>query len=224
MSAKISVNKLGEYLEANPTRRKKIVFDQKNPAEFIVARYSKAREIACDFFCSGLDDEILIKGLDDLEVRENTTEFQENDTQNSIEYLNRLLESSLQDFTNLQDFTISKYNGDNPKLIINGVEVSVNPDLIIRGVLRGKKVVGAIKLHFSKSQSLSSDSAKNVATLLHQFVEEYIMEDNEVVKLELCYSIDAFEDILETAPKSYNRRRKNISDACTEIKLWWDNI
>ena len=218
---KISINKLGEYLEANPSRRRRIVFDQKNPVAFITTRYNKAREIAVEYFSSNFDEEIILGGIEDIDRDKNSTDFQANDNQKSMEYLERLLDIDLPNFDNL---TISKYIGDNPKVNLNGLEVSVNPDLIVRGILRGKKVVGAIKLHISQSNSLNDESAKNVATILHLFVEQFIAEDDELADIRLCYSIDIFSETIESAPRSFFRRRNYISDACLEIIMWWNNL
>ena len=218
---RISINKLGEYLEANPSRRKKIVSDQKNPATFITTRYSKARDIAIDFFSNSYDPEIIISGIESIENQPLGSDFQINDNQKSIEYIEKLLDTELPD---LSMFTVTKYNGDNPKIVLNALDISVNPDSIIRGTIRGKKVVGAIKLHISQSNSLNTESAKNVATVLHKFVEEYIAEVDENAELKLCMSIDVFSDIIECAPRSYFRRRNYIADACHEIIMWWNTL
>ena len=84
MRTRISVNKLGEYLEANPSRRKKIVFDQKNPVAFKTTRYSRAKDIAIEYFENEFNDEIIVRGIDELENAISKTDFQENDLENSI--------------------------------------------------------------------------------------------------------------------------------------------
>ena len=79
-------------------------------------------------------------------------------------------------------------------------------------------------MHFSKSSPLNKESTKNVATLVHQFVEEKVAKKNEIPETRYCISIDVFSNSYETAPKSFLRRRNNIADACTEIDLWWDKV
>ncbi|EHO07926.1 hypothetical protein VSP10_16660 [Myroides odoratimimus] len=222
--SKISVNKLGEYIEANPTRRRRIVFDQKNPAAFIVTRYSRAKEIAIEYFINNFDDEILIQGIEELDNIESESDFQENDIANSLEFLVSLLEFEVFNFIDFDNIQISRYVGSNPKLNINNVEVSVNPDLIFSGTIRNRKVKGALKFHFSKTSSLNTESAKNIATLIHQFVEDNLIQDDENADIKFCLSLDVFAGICESAPRSYMRRRDNIRFACTEIDLWWDNL
>jgi hypothetical protein len=218
---RISLNKLGEYLQANPQRRKKIVSDAKNPNPFIVTRYGDAREAIKKYFTANFDEEILNASLEAHETKSTTSEFQEQDQALSIELLELMLDLDLPD---LSDFTVSVYNGDNPKLNISGVDVSVNPDLIIRGNYRGQKIVGAIKLHISKSNQLDEEGAKNVATLLKEFTENHIAADDEKVHLPLCISVDTFGKSIGTAPRSFKRRMTHISSACEEIALWWDTL
>lgn len=218
---KISLNKLGEYLQAKPQRRKKIVSDAKNPEPFIVTRYADAREAIKNYFISGFDEEILNTSIEALESKDTTTEFQEQDQLLSIESLEFMLEVNLPD---LSDFSISAYDGENPKLDISGVDVSINPDLVVRGSYRGQKVVGAIKLHISKSNQLDDEGAKNVATLLKEFVESHIAQNDEIVHLPFCISVDVFGKFIEIAPKSFKRRMTHISSACEEIALWWETV
>lgn len=218
---KISLNKLGEYLQANPQRRKKIVSDAKNPKAFIVTRYGDAREAIKNYFTSGFNEEVLNASIEAHETKDTASVFQEQDQALSIELLEVMLDLDLPD---LSDFSVNTYEGANPKLDISGVDVSVNPDLIIRGDYRGQKVVGAIKLHISKSNQLDEEGAKNVATMLKEFVENHIAKDDEKVHLPLCISVDTFGKSVGTAPKSFKRRMTHISSACEEIALWWDTV
>lgn len=218
---RISINKLGEYLHANPQRRKKIVSDSKNPKPFVVTRYGDAREALKSYFVSGLNTNILEASIEAHEGKDPASEFQEQDQALSIELLEMMLDLDLPD---LSGFSISIYNGANPKLDISGVDVSVNPDLIIRGDYRGQKVVGAIKLHISKSNKLDEEGAKNVAILLKEFVENHIAADDEKVHLPFCISVDIFGQLVGTAPRSFKRRMMHISSACEEIALWWDTV
>lgn len=218
---RISLNKLGEYLQANPKRRKKIVSDAKNPKPFIVTRYADAREAIKRYFTTNFDEEILNSSIEAHEAKSTSSEFQEQDQALSIELLELMLDLDLPDFS---DFSVCVYTGANPKLNISGVDVSVNPDLIIRGNYRGQKVVGAIKLNISKSNQLDEEGAKNVATLLKEFTENHVAADQEKVHLPFCISVDTFGKSIGTAPKSFKRRMTHISSACEEISLWWDTV
>jgi len=218
---RISLNKLGEYLQANPQRRKKIVSDAKNPKPFMVTRYSHARKAIKDYFTSGYDEEIINKSIEKHEAKDTISEFQEQDQALSIELLELMLDLDLPDLTG---FTVTNYTGTNPKLKISNVDISVNPDLIIKGTYRGQKIVGAIKLHTSKTNQLNEEGAKNVAVLLKEFVENHVAADDEKVHLPFCISVDTFGKSIGTAPRSFKRKMTHISSACEEIALWWKTI
>ena len=221
MPARISLNKLGEYLQANPGRRKRIVGDAKNPQRFIVTRYADAKDAIKLYFTSGYDVDVLNESIENHEGKETTSEFQEQDQMLSIELLEIMLDLDLPD---LIDFEVAAYDGANPKLNISEVEVSVNPDLIIRGNRKGQDVVGAIKVHVSKSNQLGEEGAKNIATVLKKFVEDHVAKDNERVAFDLCVSVDTFGKSFETAPRSFKRRMTYIEAACEEIALWWNKL
>lgn len=195
--------------------------DSKKPKLFVVKRYGDAREAIKNYFISGFDTDILNASIEAIEEKDPASEFQEQDQILSIELLEMMLDL---DFPDLSGFSISVYDGENPKLEISGVDVSVNPDLIIRGDNRGQKMIGAIKLHISKNNKLNEEGAKNVATLLKEFVENHVAEDDEKVHLPFCFSVDTFGKSVITAPKSFKRRMTYISSACEEIALWWDIV
>lgn len=54
-SPRISATKLGEYLTATASRRRKIVEDQKYPPPFQVARYTEAEKAIVEFLTTGRD-------------------------------------------------------------------------------------------------------------------------------------------------------------------------
>lgn len=218
---RISINKLGEYIQSNPNRRRKIVHDAKYPQNFIVTRYGDAREAIKNYFVSDFDPEILNKAIEDHESKDCNSDFQEQDKALSIESLENALELELPDYSSI---VISPYTGDNPRLEVSGVEISVNPDLMITGKIRNMNIVGAIKFHISKSNQLDTEGSKNVATLLKEFLETYIVQNGEKVDLKYCISVDTFGKTIEQSPKSFKRRMQNISSACEEISLWWDKL
>ena len=218
---RISINKLGEYLQANPKRRKKIVSDAKNPVNYITTRYQDAKEAIKQYIINDYDAEVIDESIQNHEDKSVQTDFQEQDQRLSIELLEKVLDMELPDLTS---YSIQHYTGSNPKLNIAGVEISVNPDLIIRGTHKGQQIVGAIKIHTSKSYELGEEGMKNVTTLLHRFTEEFIANEEEKTSLDLCISIDTAFSTFDIAPKSFKRRLGQIESACEEIMLWWDKL
>ncbi len=220
---KISINKLAEYLDSEALRRRRIIEEQKEPLEFIVTRYKEAKKAMIDFIKSGYDENIIDKAIEKLKEKKCVSDFEKNDRKTSIQALESFLEIRFPDI--ILDFKIikptKKYN-----LKIKDLQVNINPDLLIKGKYRGKNMVGGIKIHVSKTHPLTEENRKNVATMIHRIIEEKEINkaDMETANLNFCISIDVFNSELDTAPKSYKRRRKNIEFACDEISLIWDRI
>lgn len=218
---RISVNKLAEYLSSNPTRRKKIIYDAKYPSNFIVTRYADARDFIKSYLQSGQDEDLVMSAIEDLEKRKPKTDFQEQDIALSIESLSLLLET---DTSVLEGCEVSSFEGKNELVNIAGVDISVNPDLIIIKKVNGVPNVGAIKLHLSKSNFLSIESQKVVAVMLHDYTNKYLVGEGEVAKIKLSMSIDVFQQTIECSPSGFKLRMKNIEAACEEIALWWGTL
>ena len=76
MSApKISLNKLGEYMNATPARRRRIIEDQIAPKDFVVARYTDARESIIDCIAGKISEDQLTQIAEDLREKEYESKF-----------------------------------------------------------------------------------------------------------------------------------------------------
>lgn len=219
---RISVNKLGEYVQiTNALRRRKIVYDAKFPQSFKTTRYSDAREFMKKFFTKHYDESVLEEAMKVIGEKQAETDFQEQDKDLSLLALTALSEIGLPD---LSDFEVSIFSLENKKLNIKGVEVSVYPDLIIRGKVRKEKVVGAVKIHLSKSNPLLDEGQRTVATVLRKYVEEFVADEGEKVLNTICLSVDVFQKKCEPAPLAFKIRMGQIEVACEEIALWWNSV
>jgi hypothetical protein len=213
---RFSVNKLGEYLTANPSRRRRLIQDQKYPPAFITSRYKMAREAIIRFIMKGYDEAIIYDAIE--EIKEST--LKEEEKENSILALNETLKTDMPD---LDGVKIKRYNPKKkPKLHINGLDVSVNPDL----VLQKNDNIGCLKVHIIKTERnrLSEEAQKLVGTLLWKYADHYLTDDDQPPFKDYCISIDCFGNSHEIAPKSDSRRWSNIQAACEEIALIWDSV
>lgn len=218
----MSLNKLAEYSEASATRRTRIIEDQKQPIEVITARYGSVYSTLSKFFSFHMADESYIKeAIETLSTKHVTTTWQEDDKRNSLLALEQFKNIGLPDLSNL---IVKKYSGRKKHIIIEGVKLSINPDLIISGTHRGKKIKGAIKFHVSKNNCLTPMGQGYVTTLINKFVSEYCLIDDETVSLKHCISIDVFAQRWSSAPKSYIRLMKDIISSCHEINSRWDKL
>lgn len=218
---RISVNKLGEYMEANANRRRKIVYDAKFPSNFITTRYAEARPAIKSYFTSGYDENILVEACDQIELIQTITDFQANDKQTSLEVLDIMLDADVPNFNNA---TVALYDGDNPMYTVNGLDISVNPDLIVTKEVGGITEYGLVKIHISKTYELSIEARRYIALVLKKFSDQNLVTNDNVTNRRTCISYDAFRGSFSECPASFTRRWQTLEAACREIVLLWNDI
>lgn len=221
---RISLNKLGEYAaESNPSRRRRIVRDQKRPKNFIVPYYDPVRDAVVSYIAN---DEANLSPLRDainkLEGESPTSTWKEQRLQSCLDTIAAFRSQFDTVLGQEEIYAVPARKTDPASIQVEGVKVSIRPDLLVYGKDgRGKEIVGAIKLHFSKGHPLNDTSGKYVATLLHRHVEERLASNGLYPSRKWCLVLDIFEGERFTAPRSYKRRRKNLAAACEEIRTIW---
>ena len=218
---KITVNKLGEFLVSSPKRQRSILEALKYPSDnkFLFTGYNDARKAINDYIINDFDERILIDMIEKLESL--VGDEKDNFTDSSIKALTIVLESNT-----LSDsgFTFLPYDGDNPKMTIEGVEISVYPDFIVNYESRGNEYIGAAKVHLSRSGRFGDEGAKYISTILSKFTQDHIDKSGRTVKNTACVSYDVFTDSLIDCPKSIVRRWQDIEAGCKNIVAIWDSI
>jgi len=223
--AKISINKLGEYLiTSNPNRRKSIITEQKTPNSFAVPRYRNAYGPIHQFLSSyGTGHDAIYSAIDALRLDLTGSEWKINDNQNTAEALENFIDVS--DSVINEDYTYLLGDTNPPKLVIAGVDISVRPDIIIHFNKRNVECIGAIKLHFIKDEekALTVDGAQYVGVMLYEWLKEF-GEQGKTPQHSHCFVIDCFRKQVTTAPANYRRRLQHIETACSEILNQWDFV
>lgn len=218
---RISLNKLGEYMAATPSRRKRIISDQKEPKSFITARYTVAQEVISDYIQDGMcDDDMLTDAINRLMTAPVSSEWEEQS--------NQLCAVAIEHFVNLKDrldidgcrcMVLSPE--ETATMAIAGVEVSIRPELSVT-VQDGRKngYLGLIKLAFSKTYKLGEKSGEYVATLLHEYASRALFNGQQVWN-DKCIVVDIFDELIITAPSARKKRLEDIEAACEEIRRMW---
>jgi hypothetical protein len=211
---KISLNKLGEYMTATPARRRRIVEDQINPKDFIAARYTDAREKITDYISGNIEEQNLIQAADDLRKQSYDSSFITQDKNLSADAIDDFLEISDQ---LPSGYRFEKVPASNKSAMeLSGVRVSIRPDIYLKN--DNDEVVGAIKLHFPKSNPLTIASGEYVATGLRAFVQS---TSSNIIDPKLCVVIDIPSTNVISAPKAGKKRMNDIEAACEEINARW---
>ena len=213
---RFSVNKLGEYLTANSSRRKAIIKDQKYPSTFIVSKYKEVKQAIIKYIIKDYDEKVITEAIAKIK---NSSSLKDTDKENSILALREILKT---DMPNLDGIKKTRYKDGNPKVNVDGLDVSINPDIILK---KGNKI-GCLKIHVVKTEKnrLNEEARKLVGTMLYKFTETHVVSEAEEAEIKLCISIDCFGNSHDIAPKSNSRRWLNIHAACEEIVLRWPSV
>lgn len=201
-------------MNATPARRRRIIEDQITPKEFIAARYSDARENISSHIAGEISEDDLSKIAEDLRNKNYESKFTAQDKNLSADAIDSFLEISDQ-LPEQYKFEKVPAN-DKSTLQISGVEVSIRPDVYIKNDI--DEVVGAVKLHFPKSNPLTTTSGEYVATALKAFLQE---NTNSPIDSKLCLVVDVPSANVIPAPKAGKKRMIDLEAACEEIDAQW---
>jgi hypothetical protein len=212
---KISVIQLAEYLSASPLKRKRIVMDAKNPPKVKIAGYQYARRTTRSFLKGDQDIVIINNAIEKLKLTKTETDFRKSWKGNNIGELEHIENI---EFPDLSYMNIFFYERLTQYLVIEGVRITVNPDLLLEWKVKGEVVKqGAIKFQYTKSGPPSVTKGEIVATILRAHIEEYIVRDQDVVDNSLCFFVDVYNESLTYAPRSYQQKMNQVKAACQEI-------
>ena len=209
---KLSVNKLGEYMTATPSRRRQIIRNQqKDP--FVVGRYKDAREVITGYLSNAIDED-RAKAIVEECFEFQGTDFQNQDKRLSAEAIHNFLD--LSDEVEVEGFNVEPC-GSNAQGAseIQGVRITMRPDALLRDIESGD-VVGCVKLHFSKSAPLDDKACEYAATAMRFHLEHEL--GNSGIIPEKCYLVEIPTGKVCEAPKAFKRRMKDIEAACEEIR------
>lgn len=218
---RISVNKLGEYLTATPSRRRRIIYEQRHPPTFQVIRYREAERAIVDYLVGGQDEKILEKARTRLAATVPESEFEAQKVQLCTEAL-EAFEDCL-DMLDLDGLALTAGQSDPDQLEFAGVNVSVRPEIVLVGEDRGGPRVGCIKLYFGKTGPLDDRSGPYVSTVLAAFAERNLAEKGRVDS-RLVLTVDVFAREVFAAPKARTRRLEDVTAACEEIAARWGSM
>lgn len=220
--ARISVNKLGEYLAgASPARRRRIIVDQKKPITAISARYRAADEPVRAFFIGGgADESIIDQAVVALRTTPGKSDWATGDRQATADALDQVLKLAPKVLAANRSFRAP--TAKSTPLTVAGVDISVAPHLIITSDAKGGPLVGAVKFHYvqDSASALTKAGSEYVATILHQWLLANPVKGH-VASPALCMSIDVFRGAVVAAPVSFVKRLADVEAACEEIAARW---
>lgn len=222
----ISVNKLAEYIVSRGARQRKILSDRKYPdPDFKMGMYHReAGEAVAQYLTGGaIDPSPLNRQLRLLEQMPSDKVGTARRVSANIDAIERFAE--MLDDIDLGGADASLGSNYAEKLTFHNVVISVRPEIILRGDgPKSKKLVGAVKLHFSKTRPHTEESAGYVSAIVQEFCHLHVAGDDEVVNPKYCFVIDVASGSVFPGVKSTTARMKDVAAECQNISGLWGSI
>lgn len=219
----ISINQMADFQKSSDAKKKSIIRQQKDPNPFKIAYYQLAKARIKKCFERNGDLEPILLGIDELKKRTLTKPRQINDRKVSLEAMQRFISLKLPTILNSQKYEIVK-KPPFKSVILNGVEIIISPDVLIRMKVDGQVYLGALKIHIAKSNIFDYNQQKAVAVAIYKYLKDVIAQKGEIVNPNLCFSLDVFGRGVVSAPSNTNRIIKEILLSCGEIKALWNVV
>lgn len=217
----ISINQLADFHIGTEAKKKRIIKQQKTPNPFLTAWYQMSKARIKKSLQNNGDLAPVFKGIEELKNRKPEKKRQITDRIVSIEAMHRFVQMKLPKLLLDTEYEVIK-KVKKKSFILNGVEVLISPDVIIKGKVDGQVFIGGFKLHVSKSGKFNREQQSIVASCLYKFLEEEIAGKDEIVLPELCISLDIFGEGLVTPSANIENTLKNVGFLCDEIKQYWN--
>lgn len=225
---RLSANQLAEILNASPTRRKSIIAAAKFPSTAIVAKYRDASSLLGAFLCNPAraapNFVVHIEGLEAKSADPSLSQWVRDDAAASAEALSKV--QSAYNATGLGKLDLKSLPANQPRVVIEGVEVSASAACSVHGQFKGNSAVGAMSIFFNKSEASQNariERCKSVAVLLLIYAEQHLSQHG-VPLARLCMSYDVFAGKVVAAPNAYKSRLENMRFSCEEVALRWPTI
>lgn len=225
----ISANELARYLVAGDHAREGILRRAKEIATAPVIRYRDLRNGLAGYLGDAARPARALSALETMLQQkaddQSLAPFAREDAAKSLEAL-----ATFRRFQNQIGGYDFKSATRTPALPIEGVAVSVYPDLALTQQARTGDRYGVALFRFAKAEQESESAAskraeiaKYVATLA--FMEASVnCAPNHVPYPPLCLSIDVHNQEIVAASRTQTQRVNNIRAACRQIARAWDTV
>jgi hypothetical protein len=219
----ISANELAKFIDAKSARQRQILRNAKFPGEFMGMYYREASHAIAQCIASNLENvgvlETAVSVLEQQTPEKIGTQRRVDSNIDAIETFAAML-----DDIDLKESAPSLGANTAPHLTINGVHISVRPEIILRGIGKSKaKLIGGCKFHFSRTNGLLGGGAAYVSTLLQEFARVHLGDEGDPYG-PFCCVFDIGRKQMCPGVKSTINRMKDVEAACKNITALWPSI
>jgi len=227
LEPRISANQLAQFAISDPAKQETIVRNAKKVLTTRVTNYQPARNaIPKCHTLKGLDADSVIKHA----VRMETTDFSDLFERkcNNLSAASLRMASQLVSQIDCEGARISAPARGFDHLIIEGVRVSIQPEIVISFAHRGATRFGGVMFNFSKTESSSLENGNGryhagdyAATLVFLMLQTHFGAKGGPRNAN-CLAVDVYQQKVFAAPSSYKTILKNIEASCRSVARQWE--
>lgn len=219
---RISVNKLAEFMTAKAGRQRQILRDQKYPTDYKGMYHKEAAEAISICVASNLENigvvERAIASLEQISPEKIGTQRRVAANIDALEAFLQML-----DEVDMTGATPSLGEHAPPKHSIQNVEISVRPEIILRGNGKAGPIIGAMKLHFPTTFALNPVTAGYVSAVCQEWAKSHLDADATVWG-PYCNVVDIGSRQFYPGVKTTVARMRDVEAACQNIAALWPTI
>lgn len=223
----MSANQLAQFIVSEAAKQETIVRDARRVMAVRVANYQPARHAMP--LCHR------VNGIDAALIRSHATRMSE--TVFADEYERKCNELSAAAFIkfapSVSQIDCAGLRIQTPRrgfdhLLIEGVRVSVQPEIVVSFAHRGLTKFGGVIFNFSKGDQSSLENgnskykAGDYAAVLLFLMLGVHFGSRGGPRSSNCFAVDVFRERVFTAPASHKTMLKNIEAACRNIARQWE--
>lgn len=226
---RLSASQLSEYSTATPPRRTAIIADAKYPKTTVVTRYRDLRKALKKHLTDPTQSHHILSNAilafqekqDDLSA----STWVKEDCRASMEAITKFQKSA--NTLGIKKYTFEKATIKFPPILLEGVKLSIIPDVLVRkSGAANKNSVGGALLMFSKSEK-SPEKRKNrgkVAAILMLKSLNRFQDTLGIPDPKLCMVIDVYEGKVYDASTGITRLSNGLDHSCREVFRAWDDV
>ena len=218
----ISVNKLAQYFTSRAARQSQILQLAKFPPDYITAYYREASETIARFLASGMADAAILDGaVKALNQITPASVYETRRIAGNIDAIETF--AAMLDEIDFEGATAQLGGQTAPHLVMQGVHISVRPEVTLHSMAKGNPLVGGIKLHFPVTEPLDAEQAGYVSAVAQAFCDAHLWKHGAPYGSH-CMVIDMASKQVYPGVKAVIKRMKDIKSACDHIAALWPSI
>ncbi len=225
---RISANQLALFCVSDPSKQETIVRHAKRVLAVRVANYNHARAaVARCHGADGLDMIRLAAEVSRMESREIPDEYDNKCNTLSVAVLRKLMEITQE--IDCGGAQIQRPSRGFDNMLIAGVRVSVQPDIVYSFQHRGLTKFGGVMFNFSKTEPMDRGTSGNrvagdyAAFLVFQMLG-ILFGPQGGARYQNCFAVDVHRGDIYRAPSAGVTMQRTLEASCRAIARQWDEV